>query len=123
MMASNIEETIRQIVRDEFDGLLDVFIALLNGYQSVNHDHRESVALECEPRLAANTVRFIRLAIFKVSQEEFAAIAKVAQPSVSRWENGGSPSLEEMQNIRKEAVARKLPWDDRWFFEVPETAP
>jgi transcriptional regulator with XRE-family HTH domain len=66
-----------------------------------------------------NALRHIRKSVFQVTQTEFAALAGVAQSSVSRWENGMVPSLEEMQAIRKAAVARGLAWDDSWFFEVP----
>ncbi|MDH6273624.1 helix-turn-helix transcriptional regulator [Rhizobium leguminosarum] len=69
-----------------------------------------------------NPIRYIRTKVFKVSQAEFAEIAKVRQGSVSRWENGTSPSLEEMQNIRDAAKSRGIPWNDSWFFDVPVAA-
>ena len=70
-----------------------------------------------------NALRYIRKHVFQVTQTEFASLAGVGQASVSRWENGVPPSLEEMAQIRKAAVKRGLEWDDRWFFEQPsETA-
>ncbi|MBZ9794329.1 helix-turn-helix domain-containing protein [Mesorhizobium sp. ES1-4] len=65
----------------------------------------------------------LRLSIFHATQTEMAAIAGVNQSQVSRWERGvRRPSLREMERIRAEALRRDLPWDDRWFFEVPEQA-
>jgi transcriptional regulator with XRE-family HTH domain len=70
-----------------------------------------------------NAILYIRTEIFRVKQSAFAEIAQVGQATVSRWENGiGSPSLEEMARIRTEALSRKLEWDDRWFFAVPQGA-
>jgi transcriptional regulator with XRE-family HTH domain len=66
-----------------------------------------------------NALRHIRKNVFKVTQAEFAELAGVKQSSVSRWENGVGPSLEEMQAIRKAAVDRNLGWDDAYFFEAP----
>ena len=64
-------------------------------------------------------IQFIRTEVFKAKQSEFAEIAQVAQATVSRWENGGSPSLDEMRNIRETAFRRGLAWSDTWFFVVP----
>ena len=72
--------------------------------------------------LPMNALRHIRKHVFHVTQTEFAELAGVAQATVSRWENGVAPSLDEMQVIRLAAAARGLEWDDRWFFEVPSTA-
>ncbi|UDF29334.1 UNVERIFIED_ORG: helix-turn-helix domain-containing protein [Roseateles sp. XES5] len=69
-----------------------------------------------------NPIRYIRTQVFKMTQAEFASVAKVGQASVSRWEGGVSPSLEEMQNIRNGAFERGIEWDDAWFFGVPEVA-
>ncbi|MCX8282452.1 helix-turn-helix transcriptional regulator [Phyllobacterium sp. 0TCS1.6C] len=67
-----------------------------------------------------NTLKHIRKNIFKMTQAEFAAIAGVGQPSVSRWEKGVAPSLDEMQAIRVAAAERKIKWNDAWFFEPPK---
>lgn len=68
-------------------------------------------------------IEHIRIEVFKASQVEFAAIAGTTQASVSRWENGiQEPDLEEMARIRDEARKRGLAWEDRWFFEIPESA-
>ncbi|NTS30698.1 helix-turn-helix transcriptional regulator [Phyllobacterium sp. BT25] len=69
-----------------------------------------------------NALKHIRKHIFKVTQAQFASLAGVGQPSVSRWENGIAPSLDEMQAIRRAAAERGIDWDDSWFFEVPEVA-
>jgi transcriptional regulator with XRE-family HTH domain len=66
-----------------------------------------------------NAIKFIRKTVFKVTQAEFADIAGVVQASVSRWENGIAPSLDEMQAIRSAAAARGIEWNDAWFFEQP----
>ncbi|WDR03653.1 helix-turn-helix domain-containing protein [Devosia algicola] len=66
-----------------------------------------------------NAIRHIRKNIFKLTQADFAALARVQQSSVSRWEAGGSPTLAEMQAIRDAAKERGIAWDDAWFFETP----
>jgi transcriptional regulator with XRE-family HTH domain len=66
----------------------------------------------------------IRRNIFRVTQQAFAEIAGTTQPQVSRWEDGrAEPSRDEMAKIRLGARRRRLPWDDRFFFEVPKAAP
>lgn len=70
----------------------------------------------CVPMSA---IRYIRREIFKVTQAEFATLAGVTQASVSRWESGVSPSLDEMHAIRKAAAHRDIMWNDAWFFEAP----
>lgn len=66
-------------------------------------------------------IRHIRTEVFQLKQAEFAAVAGVKQSTVSRWENGGEPSLEEMRAIRRAAAERGIDWDDAWFFQVPST--
>jgi transcriptional regulator with XRE-family HTH domain len=56
--------------------------------------------------------------MFALPQQEFAALAGVAQATISRWETGEfSPSLPELQRIRNEAIRRGFNWDDSLFFE------
>ncbi|WP_367928106.1 helix-turn-helix domain-containing protein [Aquamicrobium sp.] len=62
-------------------------------------------------------IRYIRREIFKVTQSEFAALVGVGQATVSRWESGVAPSLDDMQAIRSAASERGIEWQDRWFFE------
>jgi predicted transcriptional regulator len=63
-------------------------------------------------------LRQIRRTVFGVTQTEFAKIAGVSQPLVSRWEKGDrKPSLPELIRIRAEARRRGLKWKDAWFFE------
>lgn len=69
-----------------------------------------------------STIKNIRTKVFGVTQAEFAALAGVTQASVSRWENGVAPSLDEMRAIREAAETRGVAWDDRYFFEAPEAA-
>jgi transcriptional regulator with XRE-family HTH domain len=69
-----------------------------------------------------STMKHIRTKVFEVTQAEFAALAGVTQASVSRWERGVAPSLDEMRAIRQAADDRGISWDDKFFFETPETA-
>lgn len=65
-----------------------------------------------------NALEHIRRNVFKATQSEFAVIARVTQATVSRWENGGSPTLKEMHAIREAAFERcDLAWSDSLFFE------
>lgn len=66
-----------------------------------------------------NAVRHIRKNVFRVTQSEFADLAGVGQASVSRWESGVAPSLDEMQSIRLAAAERGIEWEDSLFFEAP----
>ncbi len=71
-----------------------------------------------------NAMKHIRLNVFGVKQQEFAAIAGVQQSTVSRWESGDAvPTLAEMNRIREAAGQRKLKarWSDRLFFAEPQT--
>lgn len=67
-----------------------------------------------------NAVEYIRTKIFDVKQAPFAEVAGVSQATVSRWESkiGSEPSRDEMERIRSAAIARRLPWDDSWFFQT-----
>lgn len=68
-----------------------------------------------------NRLFYIRRYVFRITQAEMAGIAGVRQNQISRWEHGlRRPSLVELERIRAAAAARNLPWDDSWFFELPE---
>ncbi len=69
-----------------------------------------------------NEIRYIRKEIFRVTQAEFASLANVTQATVSRWETGTAPSLDDMQAIRNAAAQRGIAWNDSWFFQTPEVA-
>jgi len=69
-----------------------------------------------------NEIRYIRKEVFRVTQSEFAALANVTQATVSRWEAGTPPSLDDMQAIRNAAADRGIDWNDSWFFQAPEVA-
>ncbi|WP_188825054.1 helix-turn-helix domain-containing protein [Brucella endophytica] len=66
-----------------------------------------------------NALKNIRKNVFKVTQQEFSAVAGVTQATVSRWERGVAPSLDEMKAIRDAAVKRGINWDDSLFFDAP----
>lgn len=74
---------------------------------------------------AMNALKHIRVNVFGLKQQEFAALAGVLQSRVSRWESGEAvPTLEEMHRIRTEARNRKLKakWSDQLFFAAPQEA-
>jgi DNA-binding transcriptional regulator YiaG len=65
-------------------------------------------------------ITYIRKHIFSVTQDAFAEIAGTTQASVSRWESGRLyPNQGELARIRRAARERGIPWNDRWFFELP----
>lgn len=65
-------------------------------------------------------IAYIRTKVFDLRQTPFAEVAGTTQATVSRWENGElEPSRDNLDRIRGAALERGLPWDDRWFFEVP----
>lgn len=66
-----------------------------------------------------NAIRHIRKNVFQLGQKEFAEVAGVTQSTVSRWENGVSPSLDELERIRVAAFGRGIEWSDALFFESP----
>lgn len=66
-----------------------------------------------------SAIRHIRKNVFQLGQKEFAEVAGVTQSTVSRWENGVSPSLDELERIRVAAFGRGIEWSDALFFESP----
>ena len=74
---------------------------------------------------AMTPARYIRTQVFHVAtQEEFARLLNVEQPTVSRWESGVQPiSRQAMDAMRALAVIRRIPWDNNWLFEVPREPP
>lgn len=60
----------------------------------------------------------IRKKVLNLSQDDFAAVAKVTQGTVSKWESGVlHPDRAEMVRIRDYAISQGLRWRDSWFFE------
>lgn len=66
-------------------------------------------------------IAYIRRAVFGITQREFATeVLGVTNMTISNWERGESePTRAHMILIRNGALARGLPWNDRWFFEPP----
>jgi DNA-binding transcriptional regulator YiaG len=70
-----------------------------------------------------NPLRHIRKTILGLNQVEMAALSQVHQSTVSKWENGElHPNRDEMLRIREFARENGLPWEDSWFFEMPEVS-
>ena len=80
-------------------------------------------------------MHFLRVHVFRQTQRQFAAMAGVAQGTVSKWELPSDnplhsePSLGELRRIRSEGIKRKragkrqkhfLPWRDDWLFMNPQ---
>ena len=73
-----------------------------------------------DSRITDSPLRWVRRHVFGVRQEEFAEIAGVQRPSISRYENGrDNPSYPVLVKIRDEALRRDLPFSGDWFFAVP----
>jgi transcriptional regulator with XRE-family HTH domain len=67
-----------------------------------------------------NPLLHIRKNVFGITQAEMAAIASVAQGTVSKWENGiSAPDRNNLSRIRHTAALRGLAWNDSWLFETP----
>jgi transcriptional regulator with XRE-family HTH domain len=66
-----------------------------------------------------NPIFNIRKNVFGLKQAAFAKMIGVGQASVSRWENGGVPTLTEMAAIREAARKQSIPWDDELFYSAP----
>ena len=72
--------------------------------------------------VAMTPTRFIRTK-FDMTQGELAQLLGVSQAHVSRMEQGVNELMPNHQRaIRDEAKARKIKWDDSWFFAPPEQA-
>lgn len=64
-------------------------------------------------------LRWLRKTVFRMTQDDLAAIGGVSRPRISRYENGDHLPFEFMRRLRAEAVRRELPFSGDWFFEVP----
>ena len=66
--------------------------------------------------------QYIRERVFNCySQQSFAQMLEVKQPTVSRWETGAAElSRRTMDRIRELAAERRIRFDERWFFRVPD---
>jgi transcriptional regulator with XRE-family HTH domain len=71
-------------------------------------------------------LRFVRVYFLDLPQRELAVKLGVAQSAISRWENGIlEPDRVMLGRYRKlvlKAKKRELPWDDRYFWDVPDEA-
>lgn len=65
--------------------------------------------------------RYIRENVFRVgTQADFADMLGYTQAQVSRLERGERRISRDAQDrIRGLASQKKIPWNDSWFFEVP----
>jgi len=63
---------------------------------------------------------FIRKVVFGFrTQDAFAEALGYEQAPISRFENGTPFSRVAQERIRALAAARKIEWDNNWFFAVP----
>jgi transcriptional regulator with XRE-family HTH domain len=68
----------------------------------------------------ATPIRYVRKAVFRVTQEELARIGHVSRSRVSKYESGReSPPYAFLEKLRDEAKRRGLPLSAEWFFEQP----
>ncbi|MCF6200148.1 MAG: helix-turn-helix domain-containing protein [Hyphomicrobiaceae bacterium] len=68
-------------------------------------------------------MKFIREHIFKIStQSEFADLLGYRQATISRFENGMAISSGAQGRIREKAKEMNIPWDNNWFFVIPDMA-
>lgn len=66
-------------------------------------------------------IAHIRQSVFSMSQAAFGELAGATQATVSRWEKGElEPDREQLNRIRAAAAERGVPWEDSWFFEIPD---
>lgn len=64
-----------------------------------------------------NAIEHIRCRVLDVTQAEMAAIAQVAQSTVSRWERGEMmPNSAALARIRAYALKSKIKWSDSFFW-------
>lgn len=82
-----------------------------------------AVAFLASP-MAITTVRFIRIFVFRMTQDEFATVLGTTQGRISTWESQGRfPTMTVMDLVRTHGkalcAAGDVPWSDAWFFEVP----
>lgn len=66
---------------------------------------------------------FIRVCVFRMSQNQFAALLGTAQSRVSEWEARGHipAAMQPLVRVmgRDICAERGMAWSDSWFFEVP----
>lgn len=67
----------------------------------------------------SNPVRFIRRDVLGLTQAQLAAVLKVRQASVSRWEKRRRFPDGQQSAIRTLGRQARSDWSDSWFFEAP----
>lgn len=64
----------------------------------------------------------VRKHVLGLSQVDLAVVAKTTQGTISKWESGElEPDRDQLALIREEIQRRDIDWDDRWFFEIPNS--
>lgn len=66
------------------------------------------------------TIKHIRKSVFQMSQADFAALIGRTQPTVSRWEKGVSPTLDDIRAIKQAAKNNRIRLSEKLFFETPK---
>jgi transcriptional regulator with XRE-family HTH domain len=69
--------------------------------------------------METNRLKYIREALFKKSQKQFAEMLGVSQPTYSDFERRDSLPFSHQQTVRREAQALPdIEWSDSLFFEA-----
>ncbi|KAB0269014.1 hypothetical protein [Microvirga brassicacearum] len=63
--------------------------------------------------------------LFRTDQADMAAIMRVSQATVCKWEKSGAPEprIDKLRLLRDCAISRSLPWKDEWLLDGPPIPP